>query len=98
MGIGFRRMRYNIETALLVINGGQFFIIYSNPFSLSYETSFKYLFATADTVSVIQRYSIRIIVIPEHGENATGLLLQDPDTLFFCYLLLETPHLSEHNF
>ena len=91
-------MRYNNETALLVINGGAvFFIIYSNPFSLSYETSFKYLFATADTVSVIQRYSIRIIVISEHGENTTGLLLQDPDTLFFCYLLLKTPHLSEHN-
>jgi len=46
-------------------------------------------------VPVIQRNSIRISAVTDHGEDASFLLLQDPYTGLFADLLLETPHFPE---
>jgi hypothetical protein len=47
-------------------------------------------------IPVIERDAVRITVIADHGKHAARLLLQNADALFIAYLLLETPHWSEH--
>jgi hypothetical protein len=45
---------------------------------------------------VIERNPIRIIVVTQHGENASGLFPQDAQALLLADLLFKASHFPEH--